>query len=192
MFRYRRFDALTTNIQMSSTSLFFLDILKYSLSGICIFFIAYLVIRPYLDQQIKLRLLDLKKDSQGTLLPLRLQAYERLMLLMERINPVNLLLRTSASGLTVAAYQQILKAEIRNEFQHNATQQLYVSNSAWSTVSRIKEDTLVLINNASQSLSPDASAIELSKLILNHLSSLEDNPYESAAYIIKGDIQQLF
>jgi len=68
----------------------------------------------------------------------------------------------------------------------------YVSNSAWSTVSRIKEDTLVLINNASQSLSPDASAIELSKLILNHLSSLEDNPYESAAYIIKGDIQQLF
>lgn len=192
MFRYRRFDALTTNNPMSSTSLFFLDIVKYSLSGICVFFIAYLVIRPYLDQQFKLRLLDLKKDSQGTILPLRLQAYERLILLVERINPVNLLLRTSAAGLTLAEYQQILKAEIRNEFQHNTTQQLYVSSSAWSTVAQIKEDTLVLINNAAQSLSPDAPAIELSKLILKHLSSLEDNPYESAAHIIKGDVQRLF
>lgn len=177
---------------MSSTSLFFLDIVKYSLSGICVFFIAYLVIRPYLDQQLKFRLLDLKKDSLGTLLPLRLQAYERLILLVERINPVNLLLRTNASGLTLAEYQQILKAEIRNEFQHNTTQQLYVSGSAWSTVSKIKEDTLVLINNCAQSLSPDAPAIELSKLILNHLSSLENNPYESATQVIKGDVQQMF
>ncbi|WP_407429222.1 hypothetical protein [Arcticibacter sp.] len=177
---------------MSSTSLFFLDILKYSLSGICVFFIAYLVIRPYLDQQLKLRLLDIKKDSQGTLLPLRLQAYERLILLVERINPVNLLLRTNTSGLALAEYQHILKAEIRNEFQHNTTQQLYVSGSAWSTVSKIKEDTLVLINNAAQSLSPDAPAIELSKVILNHLTSLENNPYESAAQVIRGDVQQLF
>ncbi|WP_106295171.1 hypothetical protein [Arcticibacter pallidicorallinus] len=177
---------------MSSISLFFLDIVKYSLSGICVFFIAYLVIRPYLDQQFKLRLLDIKKDSQGTLLPLRLQAYERLILLVERINPVNLLLRTNASGLTLAEYQHILKAEIRNEFQHNTTQQLYVSGSAWSTVSKIKEDTLVLINNAAQSLSPDAPAIELSKVILNHLSSLESNPYESATQVIRGDVQQMF
>lgn len=177
---------------MSSTSLFFLDIVKYSLSGLCVFFIAYLVIRPYLDQQLKLRLLDLRKDSQGTLLPLRLQAYERLILLVERINPVNLLLRISASGLSVAEYQQVLKSEIREEFQHNATQQLYVSSQAWSTVAKIKEDTLALINNAAQSLPADASPIELSKLILHHLSSLEDNPYESAAQIIKGDVQQMF
>lgn len=177
---------------MSSISLFFLDIVKYSLSGIVVFFIAYLVIRPYLDQQLKIRLLDLKKDSHATLLPLRLQAYERLILLVDRINPLNLLLRVSSSGLSLAEYQQVLKAEIREEFQHNTTQQLYVSSSAWSTLAKIKEDTLALINNAAQSLPAEASPVELSKLILHHLSSLESNPYDSAAQVIKGDVQQLF
>ncbi|EOR92584.1 hypothetical protein ADIARSV_4271 [Arcticibacter svalbardensis MN12-7] len=177
---------------MQSTTLFLLDIAKLTLSGTLLIFIGYLFARPYLDQKLKVQLLDLKKNSQAAILPLRLQAYERIILLMERINPVNLLLRTNTPGLTLIEYQQILTSEIRNEYQHNITQQLYVNQSSWALISKLKEDTIALINNAGKSLPADASHIELSKLVLQHLSTLEINPYDAALVVIRQDIQQLF
>ncbi|WP_069660228.1 DUF7935 family protein [Arcticibacter eurypsychrophilus] len=177
---------------MQSTTLFLLDIAKLTLSGTLLIFIGYLFARPHLDQKLKVQLLDLKKGSQAAILPLRLQAYERIILLMERINPVNLLLRTNTPGLTLIEYQQILTAEIRNEYQHNVTQQLYVNETSWALISKLKEDTIALINNAGKSLPADASHIELSKLVLQHLSTLEINPYDAALVVIRQDIQQLF
>lgn len=192
MYNQGRFDAPTTNSIMQSTTLFLLDVAKLTISGTLLIFIGYLIARPYLDQKLKVRLLDLKKGSQAAILPLRLQAYERIILLMERINPVNLLLRTNAPGLSLVEYQQILTAEIRNEYQHNITQQLYVNQSSWALVTKLKEDTIALINNAGKSLPADASHVELSKLILHHLASFDVNPYDAALIVIRQDIQQLF
>src|SRR5690606_18732338 len=102
------------------------------------------------------------KASLETTLPLRLQAYERLTLFIERINPTNMLVRVHVSGTTVRELQQFLVDEIRTEHQHNITQQLYVSAQAWAVVSRIKEDSIGMINSAASGLSPEASSVELS------------------------------
>ena len=177
---------------MISLTPFILDILKYTLSGLAIFFIAYSTIKAEIEKSRHLKLLDLKKAAQATTLPLRLQAYERIVLFIERINPASLLVRTHAPGLTVLQMQQMLVAEIQQEFQHNVTQQVYLSIPAWAMVKKLKEDTINLISHTARTQEAEAPAIELSKLILTHMASIDDNPYDAALAFIKTDIQEIF
>ncbi len=171
---------------------FILDIVKLTASGLLVFSVIYLTIRPAIEEGRNLERLNLKKATVKTVLPLRLQAYERMVLFAERINPSAMLLRFPVLGITASELQLALIAEIRNEFQHNITQQIYVSNVTWSVVKQLKEDTLVLINNVSGSIPPDSPSIELSKIILTHLANLDVDPYESSLAIIKQDLQKLF
>ena len=171
---------------------FLLDIIKLAAAGALVFLLVYLVIRPLLDKNRHYQLLELKKASIEKTLPLRLQAYERLVLFVERITPANLLLRAQVPGITASELQQMLSAEIRNEYHHNVSQQLYVNNVSWEVVKKIKEDTLSLINNVARSLPPDAPGIDMSKSILSHISSLEENPYDIALNVIKSDFHKLF
>ena len=177
---------------MNILTYFFLDIIKFVLAGSAVVYIAFTFIKPELDKRLQSKLLDLKKSSLETTLPLRLQAYERLTLFIERINPSNMLVRVHVAGTTVKEIQQFLLSEIRTEYQHNITQQLYVSAQAWIVMARIKDDTISMINNTASSLSPDASSVELSKIILTHLAGLEDNPYDAGLMLLKHDMQQFF
>ena len=89
--------------------------------------------------------------------------------------------------------QKLIITEIRAEYQHNISQQIYVTEMSWSVVKKIKEQTIGIINSAANALPAEASALELSKSVLNHLANLEsDNPYDLALSIVKKDIQSLF
>lgn len=177
---------------MNTLTYFLLDVLKFIIAGVVTVYVAYLVIKPELDKRLQSQLLALKKASLETTLPLRLQAYERLTLFIERINPTNMLVRVHVSGTTVRELQQFLVDEIRTEHQHNITQQLYVSAQAWAVVSRIKEDSIGMINSAASGLSPEASSVELSKILITHLGGLENNPYDAGLMLLKHDMQQFF
>jgi hypothetical protein len=169
-----------------------LDILKYTVAGIGIIWIAFYLIKPYLDRTEKIQVLELKKAASSQLLPLRLQAYERVVLFIERINPANLFVRLNAPAYTAAELQTLIVNELREEYQHNITQQIYISSRAWGMVRRIKDDTANLINNAARALPAEATGLDLAKLILNQLGQMEDNPYEAAAGVIKRDLEDLF
>ena len=171
---------------------FILDILKLTIAGTAVFFIAYATLKSEIERSRQLKLLDLKKAAMSTTLPLRLKAHERMALLIERINPSSLLVRTHSPGLTVLQMQQLLVSEVQNEFQHNVTQQVYLGHQVWMLVRKLKEDTISLINHSAKSLDLEAPSIELSKLILNHMASLEENPYDAALALIKADIQDVF
>ena len=171
---------------------YLLDILKFSVAGILVFFTGWFFVRRHLRTTYNLHLIDLKKSTQAQTLPLRLQAYERMVIFLERLNPVNMLVRLHVTNTTVRELQHIVLADIRAEYQHNITQQLYVSPEAWHLLKRLKEDTISLMNNAARGLSPDAPAADLSKAILTHLGSLEENPYDLAMNRIKGEVQHLF
>ncbi|MBK0377892.1 DUF7935 family protein [Mucilaginibacter segetis] len=168
------------------------DIIKITIAGIGIVYIAFYLAKPYLDKNQTLQLLELKKATSTQTLPLRLQAYERLVLFIERVNPSNLLLRLNGNTLSAAELHGLIITEIRTEFQHNVTQQIYVSDRAWVTVKRIKNDTLAVVNSAVNTLPADANGLDLGKVILNHLSKLEDDPYEMATATIKKDLEELF
>jgi hypothetical protein len=176
---------------MSSYS-YLLDILKYTISGLGVVWIAFYLIKPYLEKNERIQLLEFKKSIANQTLPLRLQAYERIMLFMERINPENMLVRLNAAGYTAAELHSIIISEVRNEYQHNVTQQIYVTSRAWGVAKRVKEDTLNIISTAIKSLPPDASGLDLGKVILLQMSQLENNPYEIGAELIRKDLEDLF
>jgi hypothetical protein len=171
---------------------YLLDILKYTIAGTGVVWVGLYLFKPYLDRAEQVQLLELKRTISNQTLPLRLQAYERVVLFIERVNPSNLLIRLNAGTLSAAELQVLIISEIRNEFQHNVTQQIYVSLRVWNVVKRVKDDTMSLVNNAVKALPQNTSGLDLSKTILVHLSQLEQNPYEIATGLVRRDMEELF
>ena len=103
-----------------------------------------------------------------------------------------MLVRLNGPVYTAAQLHNLIVTEVREEFQHNISQQIYVSSTAWAVVKRLKDDTLSIATNAVKALPEDASGLELSKTILAHLSRLEDNPYDIGTNLIRKDLEDIF
>jgi hypothetical protein len=101
--------------------------------------------------------------------PLRLQAYERLVLLAERIALPNLISRLSQPGISAREMQFLLLESIKQEFEYNASQQIYVSDATWDAVRSLRDQNLLMINSIAKSLPPDASATELNRQLMESL-----------------------
>lgn len=153
--------------------------------------VAFYLLKPYLDKQDTIQLLELKKSINSQTLPLRLQAYERIVLFIERVNPANMLIRLKAGDYTAAELHALVVNEVRNEYQHNITQQIYVSLRAWGVVKQLKNDTLSIVSNAAKALPENASGMDLGKIILAHLSQLENDPYDVAIGLVRKDLDNI-
>lgn len=171
---------------------FLLNSATLALGGSVIVVVAYYLVRNDITSFLNSRKEPVQPDSKADLLSLRLQAHERMIIFVDRINPSNLLLRLHQSGIETAALQIIAVNEIKTEFQHNITQQLYLEASTWRVVQKLKDDTIAMINNAVKNLPADSSGVELSKKVLNHMSEIEENPYELTIGLIKQDIHKSF
>lgn len=168
---------------------FSIDLIKYVLAGCIVASLAnWMYWTKYNTYAFKLKILEKKHASNKDILPLRLQAYERLILFVERINPASLLVRLLEQDLSAADFEQRLVNDIRAEYQHNVTQQLYVSDAAWSVTKQLKDNTVALIRNAGTGLQASASAKELSTMLLRHIAALDENPYELALKTIKSEL----
>jgi hypothetical protein len=168
------------------------DILKYTISGLVILAAAFYVIKPYLDRTEQIQLLEYRKSISQQTLPLRLQGYERVILFIERVNPASMLIRLNGGSYTARELHSIAVSEIRDEYQHNITQQVYVTSRAWGVVRRVKDDTISIMTNAVKELPENASGLDLSRMVLNHLATMEENPYDIATGLIRKDIDELF
>jgi hypothetical protein len=155
-------------------------------------FAIYYVLKNDIQRFFNLKSIELNKEAKAQLLPLRLQAHERLILFVDRINPANLLVRLHQQGIGVATLQAGILNEIRSEYQHNITQQLYLDSAIWTVVRKLKDDTIAMMNNAVQGLPADANGIELSKSVLQHMTTISENPYDLTIELIKKDIAKLF
>jgi len=171
---------------------FLLDIVKYTVAGLGVVWIAFYLLRPYLDRNENIQLAELKKTISGQTLPLRLQAYERVVLFIERINPANMLVRMNNPDYSAAELYMLIVAELRNEYQHNVTQQIYVSPATWAIVKRLKEETLAVVNNTIKDLPETATGLEFSRAVLTHISASENNPYDAGLALIRKELEQLF
>lgn len=168
---------------------FAIDFITYVLAGSLVVALAnWMFWVKYNSHVFRMKLLDSKHAANKQLVPLRLQAYERLILFVERINPTNLLIRLHEPGLNAVDFQESLLHEIRAEFQHNVTQQLYVSDAAWSIVKQLKENTVALIRNGGAGLPASATANELIKLLLAHIAEQDENPYDLVLKAIKSEL----
>ena len=154
--------------------------------------VIFYLVKTDIHRFFNLKNIELNKESRTQLLPLRLQAHERLIIFIDRINPANLLVRLHQQGIDISTLQAGVLNEVRSEYQHNITQQLYIDSVTWNVVRKLKDDTIGMINNAVQGLPSNANGIELSKAILQHMATIDENPYDLTIELIKKDIQKLF
>lgn len=170
----------------------FLDILKYVLPSVITFLTAYFLVKKFLERDYNEKLATMKSENQKMITPLRLQAYERLILLMERTNLSDLITRTHKSGMSARMLHNELLKTIRNEFDHNIAQQLYVTNKSWDSLKTAKEETIKTINIAASHVSDTAPAMELVNVLFDIITKVERLPTEIATDILKMEARQLF
>lgn len=168
------------------------DLIKVLLPAGLVLWAMYLTISSFLKKEISQKELDIKAESIKTLLLIRLQAYERMALFLERISPNNLLIRLSGRVATVAEFQQLMLIEIREEFSHNLSQQVYMSDEAWLTIKNAMNETVTLINLSAKDLAPEESALALSKRILEVVLAKNVIPSDDALKFIKQEMRDNF
>jgi hypothetical protein len=150
------------------------------------------MVRSFIQKEVDMKRLEVKGRSLETILPNRLQAYERLTLFLERISPQNLLVRVNAPDMTAREFHQLLLNEIRNEYNHNVAQQIYISEGVWEMVKNAKEDIIITINESSTMMKDDATSLDLSKKIFEKIIGRELDPISHALTELKREIQQVF
>lgn len=121
---------------------------------------------------------------------MQLQAYERLILLTDRIALPNLIARVNTPGLGARDMQSLLTQSIRQEFEHNITQQIYVSTEAWQVVRDYKEQNLLIVNQVASFLPEEATGVDLNRALLDLLvqnpkASLQDIVSEALSFEAK-------
>ena len=151
-----------------------------------------IIIRYWFSMNKQPSTLPPKGEQQQIILPLRLQAYERIILFLERISPNNLIMRLNKPEMSSIQLQSSLIKTIREEFEYNLSQQLYISLKAWEMVKNAKEETIKLINVASGKIPETASAGELVKIIFDLALEKDRLPVDVAIDEIKKEIQKIF
>lgn len=170
----------------------FWEILKIVLPAVIVFLTAYFLFRDMLENSQRQREFEFKVKNSGKVTPVRLQAYERLALLLERIAPQSLLMRVSPHELNASDYHQQLLAQIRQEFEHNLSQQIYVSPILWETIRGARENLIGIINKSAEEIGNEVSALVLSKKIIENYIDEENQAIEIAMNELKKEVGRLF
>ncbi|MDR2964076.1 MAG: hypothetical protein LBU90_10660 [Bacteroidales bacterium] len=165
-----------------------IEILKLTIPGVIVFFTAFYLIKMFLKNESEKRKDDLRAQNQKITTPIKVQAYERLVLFLERINPESLLLRTQTPHMQAGQLHSDLLATIRAEFEHNLSQQIYVSPACWLAVKRAKETLITIINEEAAGIAATAPAHTLSAAILSRMIT-QKNPIPIAIDALKIEAQ---
>jgi len=152
--------------------------------------IAYYFFDSFMKNEEGRRRFLLHKDSQKDVLPVRLQAYERLTLFLERINPNQLLIRVKPVTEDKKAYVDLLAATIEQEFEHNLTQQIYLSSECWAAVKSAKNTLIQQLRKASAK-SEITNTQQLREHVLQNTDG-QENPTRVALEYLKTEVQELF
>jgi hypothetical protein len=169
-----------------------LEIFKYVLPSLVVLAATYLINKQFFDRETEKDKISLAVENHKTVTPIRLAAYERLALLLERINPENLVVRVTQPGMNALELQRDLLTTIRAEYEHNLSQQIYVSSAAWQAVTEIKELITQIVNQAAQTVPVEAKSSELGKKIVEIYASQESDPVAAAIGVLKSEITVIF
>ena len=170
---------------------YLLDIIKIVIPALLVFLTAWILLRNMIRNDQEKRGQELILQGARTVTPIKLQAYERIVLFLERISLESLLIRVSTPDMTTAQLQSALLAAIRSEFEHNLSQQIYMSPQAWEVVRNARSNTVKIINSEAEKIQGDAPGIELSKQVLSRVMELEKEPTRAAIDYIKAEVGRM-
>lgn len=167
-----------------------LTLLLYTVPALVTGTIAYLFFREHMSNEFERRKHEVSRELNKQTLPIRLQAYERLTLFLERISPNKLLLRVAPVTNNKEDYENLLIKNIEQEFEHNLAQQIYLSDNCWSVINASKSATVQLIRKVAMSEKID-SADKLREAILNEMLD-KTAPSNAGLHYIKKEVSEIW
>ncbi len=170
---------------------FILELAKVTIPGLLVLLAAYYVLRDLLKNEERKRYYEMRRETAKTLNPIKLTAYERLAMFLERIRPDSLIMRVQTANMTCGELHLLLLTTIREEFEHNVTQQIYVGKDVWLVTKNAKESMLQLVNTCASEIPNKLPSIELAKVIIEKYGELEDSPIDIALSILKNEVKSL-
>ena len=167
------------------------DILKITIPALLVMLTAWLMLRNMIRNDQDKRRQELILQNSRTVTPIRLQAYERIILFLERISLESLIVRVSTSDMTANQLHSAMLNAIRSEFEHNLSQQIYMSPQAWEVVRNARSNMIKIINSEVEKMAANSSGMALSKQLLERIMELEKEPTRAAIDYLKGEIGRL-
>ncbi len=173
---------------MDSTRI--IELVSYTLPTLIMGFVLYHFIELYTNNEKEKRNYLLQKESKPDVLSLRLQAYERMTLFLERINPSQLLVRITPISDDKNDYANFVIAQIEQEYEHNLAQQIYISDECWSTITTAKNATiqLILMETKNEKIS---DANQLREVVLKELLN-KQSPSGAGLIFLRNEVRQLW
>jgi CRISPR/Cas system CMR subunit Cmr4 (Cas7 group RAMP superfamily) len=181
-----------------------LELIKIILPSSLVFLAAWVTMRAYMKKETEAlsasvlreqenKRMEVMKANNKTLLPIRLQAYERMTLFCARIELGQLISRTTATGeMSANAYRFALKSVIDEEFNHNITQQIYMSDELWNIILLSKKETTKIIDAIFQGLPANAPAKEFLENLVAYLQDTPQSGYATALAAIKKEVSIMY
>lgn len=168
-----------------------IDIIKITVPPTIVFLTAWIILRNMIRNDQDRRRQELVLQGKRTITPIKLQAYERIVLFLERISMESLLVRISSPELSAAQLHSALLTAIRSEFEHNLSQQIYMSPQAWEVVRNAKSGMIKMINIEADAMPQSATALDLGRQLLEKVMQLDKEPTRVAIEYLKDEIGKL-
>lgn len=164
------------------------DLLKITIPALLVFLTAWIIFRNMIRNDQDKRRQEIILQNARSITPIKLQAYERIVLFLERISIESLLVRVSTPEMKAFQLQSAMLTTIRNEFEHNLSQQVYMSPQAWEVVKNARSNIIKIINSEAEKIKEDSPAIEFSKQLLACIMELEKEPTRVAIDFLKSEL----
>ncbi len=167
------------------------DILKITIPALLVMLTAWIVMRNMIKNDQEKRRQESILQNSRTVTPIRLQAYERIVLFLERISLESLIVRVSSADMSAGQLHSAMLSAIRSEFEHNLSQQIYMSPQAWEVIRNARSNMIKIINSEVEKMPPNSSGMALSKQLLERIMELEKEPTRAAIDYLKGEIGRM-
>ncbi len=167
------------------------DILKITIPALIVFITAWILLKNMIRNDQDRRRQEQVLQNSRTVTPIKLQAYERVVLFLERISLESLIVRVSTPEMSAKQLHGALVSAIRSEFEHNLSQQIYMSPQAWEVVRNARSNTIKIINSEVEKIPASASGMDLGKQLLEHVMELEKEPTRAAIDYIKAEVARM-
>ena len=169
-----------------------LEILKYTVPSLVVMITVFFMLKNFTSADENKYKSQQFLENNKQILPLRLQAYERLVLFLERISPESLAVRLYVSEMDAGTLQKLMVQTIRKEYEHNLSQQIYVSDNAWNVIRNAKESLINIVNLAATKVPANEKSIHLSSEILNFYNKADVSPVQTAIHFVKSEMNKNF
>lgn len=169
-----------------------IDILKFTIPSLVVLLSVWIVMRYLLRSEEERRQWEMKKNTEKEVTPIRLRAYERLALLLERTEPEQLLSDLNLTQMTKAELEQRLLLNVRREWEHNMSQQIYVGDDVWAKVMKARDEIASFIHTMALQMPAESTTLDYAKVLMSAYRLNGTTPHQIAMEALKDEVRQMW